>query len=193
MSSEYTPEMKLQLEIEKLKAETANLHKSWFRNPASWVSVVTIILALFGLGFQYRSHKAEVAEAQVKLERTQAQLRESQEALERTTRGIEENTPKYNLLLSEIDKATAALDQLKTDREKLQSELETLNAQVKDLESKANQLADTAENRQIKEGVRRASSSIGNLQITNREVIRKADGVSGNLKNLRMKSTVAPR
>jgi chromosome segregation ATPase len=193
MNHEYTPEMKLQLEIEKLKAETANLQKSWFRNPASWVSVMTIILALFGLGFQYKNHKTEAAEAQIKLEKTQAQLRESQEALDKTTRGIEENTPRYQMLMSEIDKATNTLDQLKTDREKLQTELETLNAQLKDLETKTSKLADTPENKPIKDAIKTTSKSISNLQITNREVIKKADSVSENLKGLRLKTTVKPR
>jgi chromosome segregation ATPase len=193
MSHEYTPEMKLQLEIEKLKAETANLRKSWFRNPASWVSVTTIVLALFGLGFQYKNHKAEAAEALTKLEKTQAQLRESQEALDRTTRGIEENTPRYQMLMSEIDKATNTLDQLKTDRGKLQSELDALLAQVKDLETKASQLADTPENKPIKDAVKITSRSIGNLQTTNREVTQKADSVSENLKKLKLKAVVKPR
>lgn len=93
MGNEYTPEMKLQLEIEKLKAETANLRKSWFRSPASWVSITTIVLALFGLGFQYKNYKTEAAEAQLKLEKTQAELRESQESLNKITQGIQENTP----------------------------------------------------------------------------------------------------
>jgi chromosome segregation ATPase len=193
MSNQYTPEMKLQLEIEKLKAETANLQKSWFRNPASWVSVTTIVLALFGLGFQYKNHKTEAAEAQFKLEKTQAELRASQESLDKITHGIEENTPRYQKLLDEIDKATGTLDQLKTDREKLQTELDTLNSQLKDLETKASQLADTPANKPIKEAIKIASQSIGNLQVTNREVIKKADRVSENLKNLKLKSTVKPR
>lgn len=81
MYEPITPETKLRLETEKLQVEIANLKKTWIKNPASWVSILTIVLALCGLAFQYRDNKADALEAQIKLDKVQGEFRQSQERL----------------------------------------------------------------------------------------------------------------
>ena len=73
-----TADTKLRLEIEKLQAEIDNLRRPWIKNPATWVSLITIFVALCGLGFQYVNHQVAAAAATQKLEQAKTQLEESQ-------------------------------------------------------------------------------------------------------------------
>ncbi|MBC8153908.1 MAG: SPOR domain-containing protein [Bacteroidetes bacterium] len=65
----YTVEDKLRCEIEKLEAETANLKRTWIDNPASWVTILTTIVALGGVALQYTRSDREYQLVQIKTER----------------------------------------------------------------------------------------------------------------------------
>lgn len=179
--SSYTKE---ELEKQKLAAEISNLKKSWIKNPASWVSIMTIVLALFGLAFQYRSHKSEEAEAQRKLAQVNSEMKNVQDALN-------QKEPRLKQVDSEIDTAKGALEQLTADRQEVQKELATLNAQLKELEAKADSLPKTADNAQIAQSVKNAAFAIIGLQKKNELIIDKSQSVTDSLKRAKDKSSVS--
>ena len=181
MSAPITPDLKLRLETEKLQVEIANLKKTWIKNPASWVSILTIVVALCGLAFQYRSQKAEALEAQVKLEKAQAEFRQSQERLKYVENELKNKEPRLNQVLEEIDRATTDLKQLTSDREKVETQLVALNNQIKDLETKAKNLPTTADNQQIQTSVKNASASVASLRIANQAIVEKSIVVTDRL------------
>lgn len=64
----YTPDDKLQWEIAKLQAETQNLKQAWIRNPASWFTIITTLVALTGVVIQYLKSDAEYQLIQIRAE-----------------------------------------------------------------------------------------------------------------------------
>ena len=178
--SSYTKE---ELEKQKLAAEIANLKKPWIKNPVSWVSIMTIALALFGLAFQYRNHKFEEAEAQRKLADVNGELKDVQEALS-------QKEPRLKQVDAEIDGATKQLSQLTSEREQLQKQLATLNEQLKDLQAKANSLPATPDNQKIKDSVKVAAFVIGDLQKKNESILDKSKSVTESLTRAKLKSSV---
>src|SRR5947207_26894 len=93
---------KEELEKQKLEAEIANLKKSWFKNPASWVSIMTIVLALFGLAFQYRSHQLQEKEAQDKLKQTQDNLTKVKTDLTNVQDALNQKEPQLKQVDAEL-------------------------------------------------------------------------------------------
>jgi chromosome segregation ATPase len=179
-ASSYTKE---ELEKQKLMAEIANLNKSWIKNPASWVSILTIVLALFGLAFQYRNHQIEAREAQLKLDKVKGDLTAVQNELN-------QKEPRLKEVDQEIDKATETLKQLSSEREEVQAQLATLNAQLKDLETKASSLPATADNQKIQASVQIASVTIANLQKTNQAIVDKSKSLTESLGRAKARSSV---
>lgn len=181
MNEPTTRDTMLELEAEKLRVEISNLKKTWIKNPASWVSIMTIVLALFGLAFQYRNHKAETLEAQSKLDQVQAELKKSQERLNDVEGELKRKEPRLNEVQAEIDRATNDLKQLAVDRERVETELVALNVQLKELEEKAKYLPKTADNQQIQNSASTALASVSKLKIANREIVEKSKVITDKL------------
>jgi len=179
-ASNYSKE---ELEKQKLLAEISNLKKSWIKLPASWVSLITIIVALFGLGFQYRNHKTEEIEAQNKLSAVTQNLKAVQNELDR-------KEPRLKEIDVEINKATTDLNQLTSEREGVQAELNQLNAKLKELETKANSLPNTAENKNIQETVKTASVAVVELQKKNQAIVDKSKGITENLGKIKARTSI---
>jgi septal ring factor EnvC (AmiA/AmiB activator) len=180
-ASRYTKE---ELEKQKLLVEIANLKKSWIKNPASWVSIMTIVLALFGLAFQYRNHQFEAKAAEDNLNKVKADLMKVQDALN-------QKEPQLKQVDEELAKATDDLKQLASEREDAQKQLATLNDQLKDLEAKAASLPKTADNQKIQESVKLASVAIIDLQKKNQSIVDKSKSLSDSLARAKDKSSVA--
>ncbi|GAB3227130.1 hypothetical protein [Spirosoma arcticum] len=64
----YTPDDKLHWEIAKLQAETKNLKQTWIRNPASWFTIITTLVALTGVVIQYVKSDGAYQLIQIKAE-----------------------------------------------------------------------------------------------------------------------------
>ena len=178
--SSYTKE---ELEKQKLMAEIANLNKSWIRNPASWISILTIVLASFGLAFQYRNHQVEAQEAQMKLDKVKGDLTVVQNELN-------QKEPRLKQVDEEIDKAANDLKELTSEREEVQTQLAALNAQLKDLEAKASSLPSTPDNQQIQSSLKSASVAIANLQKKNLTIVDKSKSVTESLGRARARALV---
>lgn len=188
--SSYTKE---ELEKQKLAAEIANLKKTWIKNPASWVSIMTIILALFGLAFQYRNHQFEEKAANDKLAEVQQKLDKSKTELTNVQNALNQKEPRLKEVDAEIDKTTAELNQLVSDREDVQKQLATLNAQLQELQAKANSLPKTPDNQRILDSVKIASSAIVDLQRKNASIVDKSKMATASLARAKEKSSVANR
>jgi len=183
MSAQASNYSKEELEKQKLLAEINNLKRSWIKLPASWVSIITIIVALFGLGFQYRNHKMEEIEAQNKLKDVTQNLKVVQTELDK-------KEPRLKQIDDEITNATTNLNQLTSEREEVQTQLEALNAKLKDLETKANNLPNTAENKNIQETLKTASVTVIDLQKKNRAIEDKSKGITENLGKIKARTSI---
>src|ERR1041384_4057032 len=111
-ASSYTKE---ELEKQKLMAEVDNLKKSWIKNPASWVSIVTIVVALFGLGVQYQSHKTRQAAEMELLGSAKDDLKKSTDRLRKVEDALNQKEPQFKQVDAELDKATNELKQLSAE------------------------------------------------------------------------------
>jgi len=188
LASRFTKE---ELEKQKLMAEIANLNKSWIKNPASWVSIMTIVLALFGLAFQYRSHQSDEKAAQEKLKAEQELLTALEAELTKVRDALNQKEPQLKQVDAELTKATDDLKQLASEREDVQKQLAALNAQLKDLEAKAASLPKTADNQKIQESVKMASFAIVDLQKKNQSIVDKSKSLTESLARAKDKSSVA--
>ena len=83
----YSAEEKLKWEIEKLQAETQNLKRPWIANPASWLAIVTTVIALTTAFAQYRLNKIETA--QLHLDGTKIKIENDSLALKKKTLTIQ--------------------------------------------------------------------------------------------------------
>ena len=189
-ASSYTKE---ELEKQKLMAEIDNLKKSWIKNPASWVSIVTIVVALFGLGFQYQSHKTEQAEAMKNLDNAKDDLKKSTDRLRKVEDALNQKEPQLKQVDAELDKATNELKQLSADREEAQAQLAALNAQLQELQAKANSLPKTPDNQQIQASVRSATVAIVDLQNKNKTIVDKSQLLTDSLARAKARSSVASK
>lgn len=190
MSEQASRFSKEELEKEKLLAEIANLKKSWIKNPASWVSILTIVLALFGLAFQYRNHQIEAQVAESNLKDANDKLNEVKKKLTATQEALDQKEPLLKQTDEEIDKATRDLNQLTAEREQVQTQLAALNSQVKDLEAKANNLPKTPDNQKIQDSVRVASAAIADLQKKNQTILDRSKSVTDTLGRVRAKTSL---
>jgi len=181
---------KEELEKQKLLAEIANLNKSWIKNPASWVSILTIVLALFGLAFQYRNHQFEQKAAEDKLKQTQDNLAKVKGDLTTVQNALNQKEPQLKQVDAELDKATNELKQLASDREEAQSQLAALNAQLQELQAKAASLPKTPDNQKIQESVRNATVAIVDLQNKNKTIVDNSRLLTDSLARAKAKSSI---
>ena len=65
-----------ELPLEKLRAETASLNRPYIKSPSSWITILTVILGLFGVGLQYAKSDRDYQLAEIK--RQQAALETDQ-------------------------------------------------------------------------------------------------------------------
>lgn len=70
----YSEHDKLYWEVERLKEETKNLKRPFLRNPSYLVTVMTIIVAIFGMALQYFKSDYAYREAAIKTEIAKLQL-----------------------------------------------------------------------------------------------------------------------
>jgi chromosome segregation ATPase len=188
--SSYTKE---ELEKQKLLAEISNLNKHWIKNPASWISILTIVLALFGLAFQYRNHQFEARQAQDELAKEIEKLNTTKAALMDVQNALNQKEPRLKEVDAEIDKTSNELKQLASDREDVQNQLAILNAQLKQLEAKANSLPRTPDNQKIQDSVKIASVAVVDLQKKNRLIVDKSKLATDSLARAKVKSSVMSR
>lgn len=120
--SSYTKE---DLEKQKLLAEISNLNKSWIKSPASWISILTIVLALFGLAFQYRNHQLEAKQAQDEQAKEIEKLNTTKAALLDVQNALNQKEPRLKEVDAEIDKTSNELTQLTSDRRRAKSTCDT--------------------------------------------------------------------
>ena len=186
-ASRFTKE---ELEKQKLLAEIANLKRTWIKNPASWVSILTIVLALFGLAFQYRNHQIETQVAESNLKDANSKLNDVKTKLTAAQDELNQKEPRLKQIDGEIDNATTALKNLTSEREDVQKQLDALNAQLKDLEAKANNLPKSSDNQKIQESVRLASATIADLQKRNQTILDKSKSVTDALGRAKAKTSV---
>lgn len=77
-STKYTEGDRLHWEVEKLQTEITALRRPWIAQPASWLALATVVLALGGFGIQWQHSNNEldlatIAAAQAKLDVARAQ------------------------------------------------------------------------------------------------------------------------
>lgn len=168
---EYNTETKLRYEIEKLRAETHNLTRPWLHNPASWITILTTVIALGGIGFQAIKSDYEYRSSQIKLE--QAKL------------DIEKAADKNERLNNEVARAEMLLSQVNEQREKAQSELVSIETQANKLKELAAQLPANAQTNEIKDVALKTSRSIDQLQTINRQSVAQSEETAGNLRAIR--------
>ena len=123
----YTATDKLRWEIEKLQAETHNLKRPYLKTVSSWITILTVILVLFGVTIQYFKSDRDYELAEIKRQQTELQ-----------TQRIEAD--KKNLL-ENISQAKDSLAQLQAQREQVAGTLRVLQSKAKELESKTTTLA----------------------------------------------------
>lgn len=193
MSDQVSSYTKEELEKQKLAAEIANLKKSWIKNPASWVSILTIVLALFGLAFQYRNHQFEEKAAEDKLAEAQQKLGKAKAELTDVQNALNQKEPRLKEVDAEIDKTSNELKQLASDREDVQKQLQDLNAKLQELQAKANSLPKTPDNQKIQESVTMASVAIVDLQKKNQLIVDRSKLATDSLARAKVKSSVASK
>lgn len=175
---EYSTETKLRYEIEKLKAETHHLTRPWLRNPASWITILTTILAIGGIGFQAIRSDYEYRSSQIKLEQAKLEMEKVGDKSER--------------LNNEVTRTEMLLKQLNEQREKAQSELASLETQANKLKELTAQLPVNAQTTELKEAAQKASRSIDQLRTINKQSVGQAEETAGNLRAIR-ESLSAPQ
>jgi chromosome segregation ATPase len=131
----YTNDDKLRWEIEKLMAETKNLTRPYIKSPSSWITLMTVILGVFGVGIQYFKSDREYQLAEIKRQ---------QAALE-----TEKTSAIRQQALEEITQAKNTLDKLQSEREAVSQNLNGLQAKVTQLEEKAASLASAGDVKQV--------------------------------------------
>jgi tetratricopeptide (TPR) repeat protein len=110
MSEEYTNQAKLHWEIEKLKAETANLSKPFYRSPSNFIAAITIILALFGMAAQYWKSDREYKLAEIERQRAMLDLEKLQKEKAEIDRNIEQLKPQLSEILKQYSSAEEKLN-----------------------------------------------------------------------------------
>ena len=71
----YTDADKLRWEVEKLQAETRNLKRPYLKTAASWITILTVILALFGVTIQYFKSDRDYQLAEIKRQQTELETK----------------------------------------------------------------------------------------------------------------------
>jgi hypothetical protein len=163
----YTNDDKLRWEVEKLKAEAVNLRRPYIRTPSSWITIMTVILGLFGVGLQYVKSDREYQLADIK--RQQATLETEQTKAARQQ------------VLEEITQAKNTLSQLQSQREQASQNLDALQAQVNQLVEKTSKLASAGEIKQVAQEV---SKSIAVLNNINEQSVKQSEKATDNLQAL---------
>jgi DNA repair exonuclease SbcCD ATPase subunit len=166
----YTAEDKLRWEIEKLQAETHNLKRPYLKTASSWITILTVILALFGVTIQYFKSDRDYELAEIKRQQTELE-----------TKHIEAD--KKNLL-ENISQAKDSLAQLQAQREQVSSTFRGLQAKAKELESKATTLAVKGESSEVKQLVQDVNSSIEQLASLNNQAASQSEQTAQNLQAL---------
>src|SRR2546430_916774 len=84
----YTDNDKREWEIEKLKAETKTLNRPFLRTPSSWITILTIILAVSGVTVQYFTSNREYQLAEIKKNQAILDTEKAQSQQERVQQQI---------------------------------------------------------------------------------------------------------
>jgi DNA repair exonuclease SbcCD ATPase subunit len=181
MSDPVTAETKLRLEAEKLQAEIDNLRRPWIKNPASWVSLITIFVALCGLGFQYVNHQAAAAAARREVGQAKDELKQSEDRLAEVQAALSSKEPLLAQVSTQLDQATSELLKLMDERQKATSELQDLDKKLAELQMQLAALPNTPQNRSAQNVVAQAGRSVKALQTANVQSLEKANVLNRNL------------
>src|SRR5947209_1359361 len=119
---EYTNKDKLNWEVEKLKSEVDSLKRPYIKTPSSWITIMTVILGLFGIFIQYSKSDREYQLAEIKHQ--QASL--DTELAKKTRQQV----------LDEIAQAKESLSQLQSQREGASQKLNQLQDKISQLEKR---------------------------------------------------------
>jgi DNA repair exonuclease SbcCD ATPase subunit len=161
----FTSEEKLRWEIEKLRAETSNLKKPYIKTPASWTTILTIILALFGILIQYYRSDREYQLAEIKKQQTildTQRLVADRQQLEQSIAGIQ------NTLLE------------------LQHRHDEVTDNLAALESRANDLKEKTSSQEAKQLVQEVNRSINNIRSLNETAADQIEALGNDLDSPRL-------
>jgi hypothetical protein len=123
MAGEGLQDQRLQCEIDKLRAETLNLRRPAWHNPATLVAIVTAVVALLGAGFTYQRNHIQAERASLGKERIDleaARLRDELAALQSSREA----------LLRSIEEASAENEQIAVQAQLLRQELAVAEASL---------------------------------------------------------------
>lgn len=168
---EYNVETKLRWEIDKLKAETKNLTRPWIHNPASWIAIVTTVIAVGSVLFQAIKSDYEYRRSEIKLEQAKLEIVKAEDKSEK--------------LKDEVARVEMTLNQLNDQRQSASAELALLEEQSKKLKDLVAQLPATVENKEIKDVAQKTSTSLAQLRTINKRSIAQSEETAGNLRAIR--------
>jgi hypothetical protein len=116
----YSETDKLYWEVERLKEETKNLKRPFWRNPSYLVTVMTIIVAVFGMALQYYKSDFAYQQAEVKTQIARLQLEKigdetqrAQAAYQRVQQQLKEADERLASLRAQAE--TGNFEAIKTD------------------------------------------------------------------------------
>lgn len=159
----YTNDDKLRWEVEKLRAEAKNLNRPYVKTPSSWLTIMTAIVGIFGIGIQYIKSDNAYQLAEIKRQQTILEIEQAKSARQQ--------------VFEEISDAKNTLAQLQSQREQLS---QTLNG----LQAKAQELQNRASAGEIKQVVNEVSESIKTLSTINDQSSSQSERTARNLETL---------
>jgi hypothetical protein len=151
----YTDNDKRRWEIEKLRAETTNLKRPYIKSPSSWITIMTALVAVLGIGIQYAKSDREYKLAEI--QRQQAVLARQQ-------------------VLEEIDQANKVLANLQAQQAQVSQRLNRLQANAKQLGE-----IPTPEAKQL---VQELDKSVADLNKINEQAAKQSEKTKESLRAL---------
>lgn len=165
----YTNEDKLNWETEKLRVETYNLKRPYLRTPSSWLTILTVILASFGVTIQYYKSDREYQLAEIKRQQTVLEVKQ-----------IESDKQQ---LLASISETKNSLSQLLSQREEVANKFDLLKNQLNDLENQAN-LSAKGDTNEIKKTVQEVTQTINELKGLNEKAVTQSEQTKQDLQEV---------
>jgi len=153
----YDPAEKLRWEIEKLQAEAEHLRRPWLKTPASWVAIVTTMVALAGVALQSARSNREYELAEIRHEKTQLDIVRAEEVRKQTE---------------------ASLRKVQAQRARAEKEFEVLQRQINGLKA---QLPSTPE---AQAAFSKTKESLEALKAAGTELDAQTDQAVGELEAL---------
>jgi len=164
MSETQVVDEKARWEIEKLKAEVEHLRRPWLRTPASWVAIVTALIAFTSVAVQSCRSNREYELAEIKRERAELEIQKADDLRKQ-----------YRI---QIAQAEMSLRDLQKKRVKALNELGLLQVQIEKLRT---QVPTTPE---AKATFTKALELWRTVKLSNAELVNQTEEAVGNLQAL---------